>query len=115
MFNLFSLLGETADTGGGNSTLFFVVIYGAFFAFMYFVLIRPQRKKQKAIESMQKSIKIGDSIITNGGLYGVVVDSVNDLFMIDFGRDKSVRVPVQKSAVAGVKEPNLTLVIEEEE
>jgi len=114
MYNLFSLLAETPAEPAGNSTLFFVVIYGAFFAFMYFVLIRPQRKKQKAVESMQRSIKVGDSIMTNGGLYGVVVDSVNDILMIEFGRDKSVRVPVQKSAVAGVREPNLTVVHEEE-
>jgi len=103
MYNLFTLLDSAAEPASGNSTLFFVVIYGAFFAFMYFVLIRPQRKKQKAVESMQSSIKVGDSIMTNGGLYGIVVDIINDILMIEFGRDKSVRVPVQKSAVAGEK------------
>jgi preprotein translocase subunit YajC len=112
MGNILGLL-DAAGTESGGSTLFFVVIYGAFFAFMYFVLIRPQRKRQKATDNMQRGIEVGDSIMTNGGLYGVVVDSVNDNLIIEFGTNKSVRIPVKRSAVAGVAEPNLTIVSED--
>ncbi|MBC7960885.1 MAG: preprotein translocase subunit YajC [Vallitaleaceae bacterium] len=108
MFNLFSLL-EAATPAKSGSTLFLVVIYGAFFAFMWFVLIRPQRKKQKAVGQMQSTITIGQWILTSGGLYGKVVDTVNDNLIVEFGMNKGVRVPVQRSAVASVTEPDLTV------
>lgn len=110
MVNLFSLLTDAADSeAGGGNIMFFIVIYGAFFAFMYFVLIRPQRRKQKETQNMQSSIKIGDPVMTNGGLYGTVVDIVNDVIVLEFGMNKSVRVPVQKAAVAGIMEPDLSV------
>lgn len=111
MFNLFSLLEGTAaaEPKSGGSTLLLVVVYGAFFAFMWFVLIRPQRKKQKEVARIQNEIAVGDSVLTSGGLYGKVVDTVNDVLIVEFGMNKGVRVPVQRSAVATVAEPDLTI------
>lgn len=113
MKELLGLLTDTPQEGG--SMLVIILVYGGFFAFMYFVLFRPQRKKQKAVQTMQSSIKVGDSIVTNGGFYGVVVDVVNDVVMVEFGTNKSVRVPVQKAAISSIAEPNLTIVHEDEE
>ncbi len=114
MFNFFSLLEASADAPAGNSTLFLIVIYGAFFAFMWFVLIRPQRKKQKAVGVMQSSIAIGEWILTSGGLYGKVVDTVNDNLIVEFGMNKGVRIPVQRSSGAAAAEPDLSIVKIEE-
>lgn len=110
---LFLLEGSAAAEGGGSSTLFLVLIYGAFFAFMWFVLIRPQRKKQKDIIRMQSEITVGSSVLTAGGLYGKVVDTVNDVLVVEFGTNKSVRIPVQRSTVVSAAEPDLTVVREE--
>lgn len=115
MLNLLSLLEQpAADAAKGSSTLFLVVIYGAFFAFMWFVLIRPQRKKQKEVGRMQSEIAIGQSVLTSGGLYGKVVDTVNDILIVEFGMNKGIRIPVQRTAVASVAEPDLTIVKTEE-
>lgn len=111
MFSLLSLLEATAaaPAKSGSSTFFLIIIYGAFFAFMWFVLIRPQRKKQKAVASMQSEIAVGQSVLTSGGLYGKVVDVVNDVLIVEFGMNKGVRIPVQRSAVSSVAEPELTI------
>lgn len=92
------------------------ILYLAFlFGIMYFILIRPQNKRRKEMESMQAAIKVGDTVVTNAGMYGKVVDIVNNLFIIEFGLNKGIRIPVEKTSVSGVKEPNLSIAKEVEE
>lgn len=50
-----------------------IVMLVAMFAVFYFLLIRPQQKKQRAHQDLLKNLKKGDRVITNGGMYGVVV------------------------------------------
>jgi preprotein translocase subunit YajC len=47
------------------------------FVIFYFLLIRPQQKRQKAVQTMQNNLSKGDKIVTIGGLHGVV-DSIDD-------------------------------------
>ena len=95
---------------------FGIIIYFAFlFAIMWFIMVRPQRKREKAMLEMQSSIKVGDMIVTNSGMYGKVVDIVNNLFVVEFGLNKGIRIPIEKGAVTGIKEPNLSIVKEEVE
>ncbi|MCT4598047.1 MAG: preprotein translocase subunit YajC [Vallitalea sp.] len=110
MTSLFVLeAGPSGMESIGGLVIWMVVLFG----FMWLVLIRPQKKRQKQIDQMQSSVNIGDSIMTNGGIYGKVVDSVNDVLIIELGTNKSVRVPIQRNAVAAVKEPDLTINKEE--
>lgn len=85
-----------------------LAIYAVFALILYFLLIRPQRKQQKAAQEMQNNIKLGDWVLLNNGMYGKVVNIVNDCLMVEFGTNKSVMVPVLKTQIAGVEEPNLT-------
>lgn len=101
------LLTTTAGAGGGLVSM--LLIYAVIIGVMWFVLIRPQKKQQKQIEEMQNSIKVGDSILLNSGLYGKVVDIINDTFIVEFGLNKSVRIPVLRSTVARAAEPNLVV------
>ena len=48
------------------------------FVLFYFLLIRPQQKRQKAVKQMQSSLKKGDKVVTIGGLHGTV-DSIDEL------------------------------------
>lgn len=95
------------STGGSLGMM--LVIYAVIIGFMWFFLIRPQKKQQKQIEELQNSIKIGDSILLNSGMYGKVLDIIGDTLIVEFGLNKSVRIPVLKSTVARAAEPNLTV------
>lgn len=96
--------------GGGTMGIFATVLYMVFFfVIMWLLIIRPQRKREKEISKMQSEIKVGQYVLLNSGEYGKIVDVVNDLFIIEFGLNKSVRIPVKKAAVAAVQEPNLAV------
>ncbi len=97
---------------GGNTSVMLISTVGYmafFFGVMWLLIIRPQKKRDKQVADMQSGIKVGDSVILNTGMYGKVVDIINDLFIVEFGLNKSVRIPVKKAAVAGVGEPNLSI------
>ncbi len=101
------LLSTAAGAGSGLMSMF--IIYPVILVAMWFILIRPQKKQQKQIEEMQSSIKVGDSVLLNSGLYGKVVDIINDTFIVEFGLNKSVRIPVVRTTIARVATPDLTI------
>ncbi|MPM85472.1 hypothetical protein SDC9_132553 [bioreactor metagenome] len=80
----------------GTLTILMLV---AFFAVYYFLLIRPQKKKEKQIKEMRNSISVGDSITTIGGFMGKVVTVKDDYFVIECGADKN-KLNVAKWGVA---------------
>lgn len=71
----------------------------------YFMLIRPQQKKQKETQRMRDSIKNGDEIVTIGGIYGTVTAIKEDQITIQVGADKA-RFVVAKWAVGSVVKKN---------
>lgn len=109
MSNWLYLLEANAATPAVGGSTYYLIIWGAFILFMWFFLIRPQRKKQKEMARMQREISVGQSVLTSGGLYGKVVDTVNDILIVEFGINKGVRIPVQRSTVMSVAEPELSL------
>ncbi|HBL41608.1 MAG TPA: preprotein translocase subunit YajC [Ruminococcaceae bacterium] len=62
-----------------------VVLFGA----MYFLMIRPQKKKQKEEQQMRDSLQIGDEITTIGGIMGRVVTIKDDSLVIETGADRN--------------------------
>lgn len=68
----------------------------AIFAIFYFLLIRPQQKQQKEHEAMLKSLKIGDKIVTTGGLYGTITGFKGDDLEVSFSQ--TVKLTVARSA-----------------
>lgn len=60
-----------------NETLMGLLPFIAMFAIMWFLLIRPAQKRQKATKSMQSDLKRGDAVITIGGIHGTI-DAVDD-------------------------------------
>jgi len=85
-----------APAGGGFSMLIPLVLM---FLVFYFLLIRPQQKKQRKHQDMLKSLKVGDKVITGGGLVGVIVDGGDPLLKLEIA-DK-VRVEVSRGHIAG--------------
>ena len=78
---------ETAATTGAlvSSILPFALVL----VLMYFMIIRPQRKKDKKMEEMRSSIEIGDTVTTIGGIVGLVVAIKEDTIVLETGTDRS--------------------------
>ena len=78
------------------STLILVVVMVAVF---YFLIIRPQKKRDKQAKDMREAIKVGDEIVTIGGICGKVVHIKDDKFVIETGADQ-VRMEFAKWALS---------------
>ena len=71
---------------GGGFTAFIPLVL--MFVVFYFLLIRPQQKKQRDLKEMLSSLKTGDQIVTSGGLYGTI---------IGFGEDNRIKVKIAEN------------------
>ena len=76
---------------------------------MYFLSVRPTQKKEKQLAELRNAIVVGDSVVTNTGFYGKVVDETYDTWIIEFGLNRGVRVPVAKTEVFGKAEVNMSM------
>ena len=85
-----------AAGGGFSMIIMMVVVFGA----MYFMMIRPQMKRQKEHRTMVTALAKGDEVVTNGGIAGRV-DDVGDTF-ITVEIAPNVKIKLQKSAVQQV-------------
>ena len=84
------------------SMLFWIVIM---FGVMYFLIMRPQKKEQKRVQSMLASMEVGDTALTTSGFYGTVIDIADDTVIVEFGNNKNCRIPMQKAAISAVEKP----------
>ena len=76
-----------------------VVIFG----FMYFLMIRPQKKEQKKKDLMLSEVAVGDTVLTTSGFYGTIIDIVDDTVIVEFGNNKNCRIPMQRAAIAQIE------------
>ena len=77
----------------GMMILWMVVIFGV----MYFLMIRPQKKEQKRLQAMLNSMEVGDSIVTTSGFYGVIIDMTEEDVIVEFGNNKKLPYPNEKT------------------
>jgi preprotein translocase subunit YajC len=80
--------GEAETMGMGAMIIQFVPILFIIVIF-YFLLIRPQKKRDKATQEMRSKVEVGDEIVTVGGLIGRVVSLKDDTIVIETGSDRS--------------------------
>ncbi len=69
-----------------------LMFYGLILAAMYFLMIAPQRKKQKEHEKMLASIGSGDEVVTAGGIYGTIANVKEDRFVVRVGENQKIEV-----------------------
>ena len=102
MTKLLVLLAQTpAAPGPGGNPLVMIIPYALLFVAMYFLMIAPQRKKQKEHEKMLAALGAGDEIVTAGGIYGVITSVKDDRFVVRIG-DNNAKVEVGKSFITTV-------------
>lgn len=72
---------------------------------MYFLLIRPQKKKDKQIQDMRNSLQVGDEVVTIGGICGKIVKTKDETIVIQVGADK-VKFEMMRWSVSSVTNPS---------
>ena len=101
---MLSFLTTATTTQGSGSSIWlligYVVIIGLLF---YFMAIRPQKKQQKQQDALISSLEVGDSVLTTSGFYGVVIDVMDEVIVVEFGNNKNCRIPMKKTAVVEVE------------
>ena len=102
---MYSILADSAAGVGTAGTLGMIVWLVILFAFMYFLMIRPQKKEQKKKELMLSEVAVGDTVLTIAGFYGTVIDIVDDTVIVEFGNNRNCRIPMQKSAIVQIEKP----------
>jgi len=90
-----------AQAAPGGSMGGMLLTFGLMFAVMYFLIIRPQQKRQKEHQKMLDAVKKGDRVITNGGLHGVVKDVREDVLLVKIAENTVVEL--SRGAVASRK------------
>jgi preprotein translocase subunit YajC len=90
-----------APAPGGASALMQLAPLVLMFAAMYFLLIAPQRKKQKEHEKMLTQLVAGDEVVTAGGIYGVITSVKDDRFVIRIG-ENNAKIEVGKGFISTV-------------
>lgn len=96
MYSLSLLASGDSSSGGSPATLLiFLLIPVA----MYFLMIRPQRKRMKETAALQSSIGVGDEVVTNSGIFGFVTGIDGDKFWLEI--DDDVQIRIARAAIQG--------------
>jgi len=91
--------------GGFGLIAVYVIIFGG----IWFFMMRPHRRREKKLKELQSGIRTGDNVVTNGGMFGKVTDVGTDCFVVEMGiSGRTVKIPILKTDVLGVREPVLT-------
>lgn len=109
--NFHALLTTTSNAAAGTTDNTYAILmqvgmFAVIIVAFYFLLIRPQRKREKATQEMRNSISVGDQVTTIGGVVGRVVSIKDDTITVETGSDK-VKIRFVKSAIQS-KESNVS-------
>lgn len=94
----FMLTGQEGSNGGIWGTIAMVAVM---FVFLYFFMIRPQKKQEKKDAEMRDSLAVGDEVTTIGGIIGKVVSIKGETFVLETTKDKT-KIRFLKGAVRTV-------------
>src|SRR5881227_290178 len=84
--------------GGGIGSFFVPLIF--IFIIMYFVMIRPQKKRQEQQQKLITSLKTGDRVVTNGGIHGLISNVKETTVLVKVA--DNVKIEMDKSAITTV-------------
>ncbi len=101
MYNL-NLFGLAAAPAAGASPYTGIIMLVVMFAVFYFVIIKPQKKKDKEVKQMRDSATVGDDIITIGGIHGKIVKIGDDTMVLELNHGKQ-RMTMAKWAIGSVE------------
>lgn len=80
-----------------------VIMLAPMIVLFYFLIIRPQQKHAKELENFRSSLKIGDAVVTIGGVHGSVTEVASDAITVEVA--KGVRLKFERAAIARMQKP----------
>ncbi len=89
--------------GGGGNPLVAFLPFILIIVIMYFLMIRPQAKRQKEKQKMLEALQKGDHVVTMGGIHGKVVSFTDDGKTVILKVDDNVKINIERSAINVVK------------
>lgn len=93
------LVAMGAPPGGATSPLVQFIPFALVLGIFYFIILRPMRRKQERVEAFIQALKVGDQVVTSGGIYGSITGVKDQSVQLQIA-DK-VRVEVSKAAIVG--------------
>ena len=96
MFNF--LLETTTTSGGGWLT---IAMFAGMIGLMYFLMIRPQKKREKEDAAMRNALAVGDEVTTIGGIIGKVISIKDETFVLETTKDRT-KIRFLKGAIRSV-------------
>lgn len=99
MFSFVTIMTDNVAAQAGSSGLVPIGMLLLMLVAFYFILIRPQRKKEKKDAEMRKNIQVGDEIVTAGGIVGIVCKLEEETLVIETGGDRS-KLRIKRWAVS---------------
>ncbi|GAB6012481.1 preprotein translocase subunit YajC [Viscerimonas tarda] len=99
-----SLLNVFLQAGGAGSggSIQMIVMMVAIVAIFYFFMIKPQQRKQKAIQKAREAMKVGDKVVTAGGIHGRIKETGDVYFIVEIA--DNVRIKIEKASVYAAAE-----------
>jgi preprotein translocase subunit YajC len=91
-----------AASAGGLATLMQIVPFILIIAIFYFMLIRPQKKKEKQTQAMLNAVQVGDDVVTIGGIYGTVVRIKDDKLFIETSKQEKTMIEIARWGIKDV-------------
>lgn len=101
MLNNLNVFGLATTAPSGAAAFSPIIMLVLMFGIMYFIMIRPQKKKDKEIKLMRDNLAIGDEITTIGGIHGKVVKVSDEIVILELSHAKQ-RITFSKWAVGTV-------------
>ena len=104
MHNILLQVAAPAAGGGAGSMASSLIFFAALFGIMYFLMIRPQQKRQKEMQKMLDSLQVNDKVITSSGIYGRVVSLKpdKDIVVVEIDDTNKIKVDFQRSAIVSI-------------
>lgn len=109
VFTAISAFAEDADAAADTQTTTQASTGGAFlqlvlpllimFGLLYFIAIRPQKKRDRELKEMQDGLQVGDEVVTIGGIVGIIVSTAEDTVLLETGGSKN-KIRIKSNAIS---------------
>lgn len=98
--NAFTLMLMSPQGDGGPSLVSNLILFGSIIAIFYFMIIRPQQKREKERQGMLAALKKGDKIVTSGGMHGTVIGIDEKTVLVQIA--DNVKVKLERGSITSI-------------